>query len=258
MLLTPEESLAALRAEGGALAAASAGRLGTPVPACPDWSVWDLVEHTGSVHRWAATVVEGGGRVRRRELPAGPPGDAVLDWFAEGLERLTGVLLASDPARRVWSFAVGSPSTVAWWVRRMAQETGMHRWDVEKACGGGGAVRGFDPRRAADGIDEYLFDFLPDTSDEDLAAATGPGGPGGPGGPRGSLHLHATDTDTGGEWVVDLATRTARREHAKSDTALRGPASDLLLWLWNRQPADGHLEVLGDPGVAERWTQVRI
>ncbi|MST34973.1 maleylpyruvate isomerase family mycothiol-dependent enzyme, partial [Acidimicrobiaceae bacterium USS-CC1] len=164
----------------------------------PDWSVGDLLEHTGSVHRWAAAVVEGGERVRRRDLPAGPPGDAVLDWFAEGLERLTGVLLASDPARRVWSFAAGSPSTVAWWVRRMAQETGMHRRDVEAA--GGGAVRGFDPRRAADGIDEYLFDFLPGIPDEDLAALSGPGGGGG------SLHLHATDTGVGGggEWVVDL------------------------------------------------------
>ena len=54
----------------------------------------------------------------------------------------------------------------------------------------------------------------------------------------GSLHLHATDTD--GEWYLGLAPDRLehRREHAKADAALRGTASDLLLWLVGRRPAD--------------------
>ncbi len=33
--------------------------------------------------------------------------------------------------------------------------------------------------------------------------------------------------------------------HAKGDAAVRGPAADLLLWLWGRRPLDG-FEVFGD------------
>lgn len=246
-LLPPEESLAALRLEGAELARRAEGGLDAPVRSCPEWNVWDVVEHTGSVHRWVTAIVASGERPRRRDLPGGPPGDAVVGWYREGLDTLVAALAAGDPGREVWTFAVTSPPTVAWWIRRMAQETAMHRWDAEAATadpGGSGPAAGFAPAFAADGIAEHLVDFLPDAGRGDLAGLTG------------TLHLHATDTDC--EWLVDLGTRAARPEHAKAGTALRGPASDLLLWLWNRQPAAGHLEVLGDAAAAERWAQVRI
>ena len=62
-----------------------------------------------------------------------------------------------------------------------------------------------------------------------------------------SNHKHA------GEWLVhELGPEGARfdRLHAKGDAAVRGRASDLLLWLW-RRPAS--VEVLGDAGVAARF-----
>ena len=59
----------------------------------------------------------------------------------------------------------------------------------------------------------------------------------------GTLHLHATDGPT--EWWIDLqAAGSAVSGHIKADTAIRGTRSDLLLWLTNRQSAEG-LEVLG-------------
>ena len=45
------------------------------------------------------------------------------------------------------------------------------------------------------------------------------------------------------------------REHGKGDAAVRGPASDVLLFLWKRVPASA-VEVLGDGAVVERWAQV--
>ena len=42
------------------------------------------------------------------------------------------------------------------------------------------------------------------------------------------------------------------REHAKGDVAVRGPASDLLLFLWHRIPAD-RLDVVGDAALLERF-----
>jgi predicted lipid carrier protein YhbT len=66
----------------------------------------------------------------------------------------------------------------------------------------------------------------------------------------GTLHVHVTDT--AGEWLVEPAAGalTVTREHAKGDAALRGPAQDLLLRLYNRGDAG---EVIGEVGVLDRW-----
>ena len=49
----------------------------------------------------------------------------------------------------------------------------------------------------------------------------------------------------------------ATREHAKGDLAVRGPASSLLLWAYNRVPAgaDG-LESFGDPALLDGWASI--
>ena len=41
--------------------------LSDPVPTCPDWTVRQLVEHVGEVHRWAAAIVTRG---LLQDLPA--------------------------------------------------------------------------------------------------------------------------------------------------------------------------------------------
>src|ERR1051326_790516 len=53
--------IGALRREGELLAAAAerAG-MGAAVPSCPDWTVRDLLKHTGYVHRWATDIVSRG------------------------------------------------------------------------------------------------------------------------------------------------------------------------------------------------------
>jgi hypothetical protein len=55
-------------AERFAVAVASTD-LHARVPACPDWTAYDLVCHLGNVHAWAATIVETG-RLRRAERRA--------------------------------------------------------------------------------------------------------------------------------------------------------------------------------------------
>jgi hypothetical protein len=42
------------------------------------------------------------------------------------------------------------------------------------------------------------------------------------------------------------------REHSKGDCAIRGPASDILLALWRRQPLS-NCDVVGDADVAARF-----
>jgi hypothetical protein len=101
---------------------------------------------------------------------------------------------------------------------------------------------------AVRGVDEFLADFLP------RAFSAHPTAPATTGALTGTLHLHATDTP--GEWWLDFAAEglATRREHAKADTAVRGPASGLYLWLWNRQaPEAAGLVVFGRAETVGAW-----
>ena len=70
----------------------------------------------------------------------------------------------------------------------------------------------------------------------------------------GSYHFHTTDVP--GEWVVvfDADGVAVSREHAKADVAIRGAASDLELFLYNRRGND-RLEIFGDPAKVAGWAE---
>jgi len=60
MTLSFEQYLASLQTEGDLFAAAiAAAAPDAPIPMCPDWTMADLVRHTGGVHRWATTIIRG-------------------------------------------------------------------------------------------------------------------------------------------------------------------------------------------------------
>jgi uncharacterized protein (TIGR03083 family) len=137
----------------------------------------------------------------------------------------------------VWSW---SPrKDVGWVIRRMAQETAVHRVDAEQVAGRPSSI---DAELAADGIDEFLEYFLPHAAKD--AHPLG-----------GSVHLHCTDAE--GEWTITPGGDGAlvvTHEHTKADTALRGPASDLLLALWRRvEVAATGVQVFGDEELARRF-----
>jgi uncharacterized protein (TIGR03083 family) len=241
------EHIGALRREGERLGTAAAETdLDTPIPTCPDWRMRDLVRHIGDVHRWATAHV-----AERRTDPigkhelaevAGPlPDDAdLLDWFREGHNRLVRTLETADPETECWSF-LPAPSPVAFWARRQAHETGIHRADAESPRGPEG-ITPFPQEFAVDGIEEFLFGFI-------LGAdARGRMDP-----PR-TLHLHASDA--GLDWLVTLGERAeARRGDGEADCSVGGPASHLHLLVWNRRSPEG-LEVSGDPSLLSAWRDV--
>jgi uncharacterized protein (TIGR03083 family) len=245
------DHLAALRRDGSLLASvAAANDLDAPIPTCPDWRMRDLVQHVGDVHRWAAAHVAERRTepIRKVEEIAGPlPDDgALVGWFREGHARLLETLESADPDVRCWSF-LPAPSPLAFWARRQAHETAIHRADAESP---GGPITAFDAPFASDGIDELLFGFFarPVEGDEiDTQART--------------LRLHATgDDDT--TWSVRIAAdgmRTRRGgPHAEdggsdgADCSVDGSASDLYLLLWNRRPPEG-LRIVGDDSVLTLW-----
>ena len=222
----------------GLASAAEAAGLKAPVRTCPGWSVADLVWHTGEVHWFWAAVVEGRwSEPSAYEEPDRPADDVLLTWYRGSVDRTLAILREVDPATPVWSWAPRG-GTAGWVIRRMAQETAVHRWDAEDAAGSGWTI---DPALAADGVDEFLDDFTGAVASDAVPL-------------DGTVHLHCTDVD--GEWLIAQPDATGplevSREHAKGDVAVRGPASDLLLLLWRRRGLDG-LEVFGDRSVADRF-----
>lgn len=233
-----------VEAEGAALGDAAGEGAGEPVPAAPGWDMSDLVRHVALIHARTSVVLRTGTMERPSRsngMLADPPDDGILDWYRGTLAELVAELRAiDDPDRPAYAFAP-EHQRIGFWPRRMAHETTIHRVDAEQAAGR--PVGPIDPRPAVDGVDELFEVFVP------LIASNRSPGDGR------TIHLHATDGD--GEWLIrfDPGEVAVEHGHAKGDAAVRGPAGDLLLWLWGRVPLDD-LKVFGDPGAATALRQV--
>ena len=228
------------------LDAVNTAGLDAPVPTCPDWTVADLVRHQGRVCHWMSTIVGEKAQeyVDRKPLVEQAEREEPLAWLQTGAQRATEVFSTTDPDTPVWNWIDGGPGPARFWFRRLAHEISIHRVDAESAAGGAGKSRVEPAELASDGIDEYL-QFLPHKAAQgDALTAL-----------SGSYHFHTTDVP--GEWVVvfDGDGVTIRREHAKADIAIRGAASDLELFLYNRGGRDG-LEIFGDEAGVAAWTEL--
>jgi len=194
------------------------------VPSCPGWDVTDLVRHVAEVylHKTAA--------MREQRPPAPWPPDLDSEEPIPLLDRsyaeLTAELSKREPDSPAWTWHKPD-QTVRFWIRRMAQETVIHRVDAELALGEASAPIPDD--LAVDGIDEvlrlfleygsqtwreYLGDELTDWADRSV--------------------LISTD---GGRWRVTVRPAGAvliSDDARVASASVRGAPVPLLLWLWNR------------------------
>jgi len=252
--------IASLERDGQLLAAAAerAGLAG-PVPSCPGWQVRDLLRHQGHVHRWAGRFVtdrlaDAVPEPAEAEILAGDPADGqLLDWFRAGHAALVAALRAAPADLTCWTF-LPAPSPLAFWARRQAHETEIHRVDAELAAGE--AITSPVTAFAADGVDELIMGFLGRQArrltDEQRA------------GHGRSVLVRATDD--GSEWQVALTeddSRTASVQRGSgtgpADCTLAGPAAGLYLVLWNRAEAGAATGVSadGDAAVLRSWRDGR-
>jgi uncharacterized protein (TIGR03083 family) len=151
-----------LRTQYAALrAAAVAAGPDAPVPTCPGWTVRDLVGHLARVHSWALRALHtpvDGERPKADDHPA--DWDELLDWEDKKAAELADTLAYTTSNTPAWSFL--EPRTFAFWSRRQAHETAIHRLDAEHARHGADVPSLlFDIGFAADGVDEYLTRMLP-------------------------------------------------------------------------------------------------
>ncbi|HET6857164.1 MAG TPA: maleylpyruvate isomerase family mycothiol-dependent enzyme [Streptomyces sp.] len=234
------------------------------VPSCPGWTVSDLVVHLATVHRYVARVV----RERLTEqpdptdltflgLPAdvhgwprpenapnhGPAPTGLIDWYAEGAAALEALFAERAADERVWTWA--PEQTTGFWLRIQCIEAAVHRWDAESAFG---AARPVDAELAADAVG-HTFEVMTPARRAWQQAPPGAG-----------ERFAFRQTDGEGGWTVCFdgedvrATGGAEGGHdvESCDVEVAGTASDLMLFLWQRIPAD-RIEVKGDREVFDRY-----
>ena len=225
--------LSCLESDYQRLRAVAQGAADPPVPSCPEWTMPDLVRHVAGVyaHKTQSMLLN--------EEPAAPPALASDDpltaldkAYADLVAELTGRPFTETTA--TW---YGPDQTVGFWVRRMAQETVIHRVDGEQAAGA--TLAPIPDDLALDGIDEVLVCFLSYASRDypqmfgDLLT---------------NCDGRAVRLDAGGaSWSVRLAPSGVAVSTEVSDTAarVRGEPAEVLLWLW-RRVGDDAVRLEGD------------
>ncbi|HJP74912.1 MAG TPA: maleylpyruvate isomerase family mycothiol-dependent enzyme [Pseudonocardiaceae bacterium] len=234
----------ALRADGELLAEiAAATSPDAKVPGCPEWQLRDLLAHVGRIHRWAGAMVAGqvdragAGQLRGIMTDTTTPADGeIVDWFRTGHRDLVETLEAAPADLDCFTF-LPAPSALAFWARRQAHETAVHRVDAEQAAGRPSRI---DPAFAADGVDELLIGFLP--RNKKLRDAP----------PR-------TLLITTGErhWRIAIGPDLAVTEVSApepADATISGAPETLYLALWNRLPWH-ELTVTGDENLPAFWAE---
>lgn len=229
--MTPEAFLAHLRRDAERMAELAPGGLANPVPSCPGWTVEEALVHTGSVysHKVACMRLPGGPQ-RGADWDHGPAeGQPAAEWFRERLAELLDELTSRSPDSPAYTW-YDKDQTVGFWIRRMAQETAVHRTDVES---GFDAVSAIPADLATDGIDEVLDLFLSYQNDDVGEEAPG----------RGTVAIRTGDHI----WRETLTADAAQlsREPGPADAVVSGEPSELLLWLWGRRP-DAAVQREGD------------
>jgi uncharacterized protein (TIGR03083 family) len=221
--------------------AAAAAEPTVPVPACPGWTMGDLVAHVARVYLHKATSM----RTGQVPEPWPPPGLAeepplpLLDRAYGELMAEFGAHTPADPTPTWYD----PDQTVAFWIRRMAQETVIHRIDAEQAAGV--PVTPVPDDLAVDGVDEILKRMLAYESlgwPDEFAQL--------PGGHLADQDGRDTITVTAGQtsWTLRPSPRGVPVEDEASDhprVAIEAAPDPMLRWLWGRTTDDA-VRIAGD------------
>jgi uncharacterized protein (TIGR03083 family) len=242
--------LECLAADASRLREVAAGDLGAPVPTCPDWTVADLVRHVGVVYLHKTECM------RLNAFPDPWPPDVADEEPLALLDRSYTALTGEFATRAPESPSVtwfDPEQTVGFWIRRMAQETVIHRLDAELALGVPAAPIPAD--LAIDGVDEVLVRFLAFGSTEwredfgDLLDDCD----------GRAVQVRAGDSS----WLVRLTkdgvmvSGPGDADAGAADVAatVSGAPDAVLIWLWRRS-GDEAITTQGDPAVVGKLWQL--
>jgi uncharacterized protein (TIGR03083 family) len=226
---------------------ANGADLDAKVPSCPDWTTADLLRHVGEVYLHKTECM----RLDREPDPWPPEGlasEPPLDLLDRSYSALTSEFAARRPEDHAFTW-YGPDQSVGFWIRRMAQETVIHRVDAELAAGA--QVAAIPDDLAADGIDELLAIFVQfGTTNylEYFPELTGLAG-----------DRAVSVVTPQRSWLLSLTPTGARVAEPGPDHArvtVEGPAQEVLLRLWNR--GGQGVTVTGDEETAALLHQVMV
>jgi uncharacterized protein (TIGR03083 family) len=181
--------------------------------------------------------------VTRLADPSGPPtaeqrGDTeprgdLLEWSAESASLLLDALRAAGPEAPAWTWwaASGAPRTAGAIARHQVQEAAVHAYDAQEAAGEPSPL---PAAVAVDGVAEFVTVGMASLERW----------------PHRPARVAFTAVE-GPSWVVDLSPAGVQLDPAASGepvTTVHGAASDLVLALYKRIPADA-VRVDGDRSV---------
>lgn len=208
------------------------------VPTCPEWSVDDLTWHVGLVYLHKATAMRDG--AEPEQWPPHFDDDAsAVELIDDAYRQLVDEFAARDPSDATGTW-YGPDQTVGFWIRRMAQETVVHRIDAE--LGVQEQVTPVADDLAIDGIDELLKVHVEFSVSEwaDYFREALKDSPG-------RTYLITADATTDspsvswlvksspGEFTVDGGPGGRITATGKPDVTVSGTPTDVLRWAWNRE-----------------------
>ena len=231
--LADERYLEVLDADVEAMIAAATD-LAAVVPGCPGWDVRDLLSHVIGVYRHKIVAVDTDASPPERPDGWGAlaadddPREVLRSEYAALRDRLT----ARAPATPTWTWWPAEQD-LGFWIRRMAQETAVHRWDAESAAAGPGGAAPIPDDLATDGVDELLGWLAWEWDDQPQSEADGQ-----------SVLVSTQDH----AWTLAFRPTRVLVTGGGHDAGafVAGEPSGLLLHVWGR-PGDHGVATLGDP-----------
>ncbi len=221
-------------------AVAAAPSLEAQVPTCPEWTLFDLVQHLGEGRRrWAGIVAAGPADAQPAFSTPAPPREreALLAWFAESTQQLLGALREAGPDRGCWTWwgSSQSPQTTGAVARHQLQQVAVHTYDAQITIG---AAQPLPEAVALDGVEEFVTTCVATTSAWPHEPAV--------------VDYHATEGRSWRLWFSPDGARTARlptsvagERPEKGYVSARGTAHELVMFCYGRIQMDS-LEVDGD------------
>lgn len=227
------------------------------VHSCPDWTTRQLAQHVATTYLHKVECIRTG-EFPKEVRPVEPESDpvGVLDSSYAELSAVFDAHRPGDPAA-TWH---GPDQTVGFWIRRMCQETVVHRVDAEQVAGLELAPIPQDV--ALDGVDEFLDLFIGYMSTvwtkhfADVLAQADPRPVLISGGGRSWTLAALPDGVRVRPALAVAGSEQGAAEGSATAVRIEGEPEELLLWLWGRV-GDRAVRREGDAALLEQFLALR-
>ena len=235
--LPPHRYLELVRADSARLASLAEQDRKLPVPSCPGWDVAEVAWHTAVVFEHKVRVMADNGWP-----DPWPPDDFderdEVEFLREATDHLVEEFGRHDADETTTTF--GADNTIGFWLRRMALEAAVHRYDAELAHAQPTPI---PDDLATDGIDELLRVMLAGPWWDGRVDTQHP------------VEAPVAVEAAGRRWLCDVRRRSVSvvsDDQAPATATVSGSPMAVFLWLWGRGD-DATIEVAGDADVAREF-----